>query len=195
MTRKKSKFMAFLWSLIPGAGEMYLGFFKQGISIMAAFFTLLGISGFLEFGFLAFLAPIIWFYSFFHTNNLNSLPDEEFYTLEDDYLLHWSDLSNNKAVIKKYRKILAGCLIFFGASILWNNFSRLIFSYVLPSLRLTEEAARLIRYITNTIPQGVVAIAIILFGIYMIKGKYEELKDDDTIIPNPPYVEDKGGSL
>ena len=35
-----------------------------------------------------YLLPVLWFYSFFHTHNLNSMSDEEFYTLEDDYLFH-----------------------------------------------------------------------------------------------------------
>lgn len=183
--------MTFLWSLIPGAGEMYMGFFKQGASIMVAFFALFGLSGFLQMGFLTFLTPIMWFYSFFHTNNLATLPDEEFYTLEDDYIIHWNDLTRNKENVIKYRKILAGCLIFFGASILWNNFSRLLFRYILPALHLTDEALRIIDYITHSIPQGVVAVAIIILGIMMIKGKYEDLKDGDSLIPSPPYLEGK----
>lgn len=195
MTRKKGKLLTFLWSLIPGAGEMYLGFFKQGASLMAGFLILLGLAGFLQLGFLSFLTPIVWFYSFFHVNNLNSLSDEDFYSMEDDYILHWSDISPNKTTVKKYRRILAGCLIFFGISILWNNFSHLLSWYVLPALNLTDEGADLIRYITNTIPQGVVAIAIIIAGIHLIKGKYEDLKNDDSIIPNPPYLNDKGGAI
>ena len=81
MTRKKNKLLTFLWSLIPGAGEMYLGFFKMGTSLMALFLLLLSFSGFLNFYVLSLLAPVVWFYSFFHTNNLNSLPDEELYAL------------------------------------------------------------------------------------------------------------------
>lgn len=34
MPKQKRGFLLFICSLIPGAGEMYLGFFKQGISIM-----------------------------------------------------------------------------------------------------------------------------------------------------------------
>ena len=56
----------------------------------------------------------VWFYSFFHTNNLNSLSDEEFYSLEDDYLIHFSDISSNQDTVKKHYKLIAGCLIFFG---------------------------------------------------------------------------------
>lgn len=193
MTKKKGKLMTFIWSLIPGAGEMYLGFFKQGVSLMAAFFILLGISGFLQLGFLTFLSPIVWFYSFFHTNNLNSLSDEEFYAMEDDYLIHWSQISRNKATVKKYKKLLAACLIFFGVSILWNNFSRLFFWHLLPVLNLNDAAGNTLRYIINSIPQGVVAIVIIIAGIYLIKGKYEELNDENPDIPNPPYLENKGG--
>ena len=77
MTRKKNKLLTFLWSLIPGAGEMYLGFFKMGTSLMALFLLLLSFSGFLNFYVLSLLSPVVWFYSFF-TQQLNSLPDEEF---------------------------------------------------------------------------------------------------------------------
>ncbi len=34
MIKKRNPFLLFLASLIPGAGEMYLGFFRQGLSIM-----------------------------------------------------------------------------------------------------------------------------------------------------------------
>lgn len=195
MTRKKGKLLTFLWSLIPGAGEMYLGFFKQGISLMALFAIILGLSGFLQLSILSFLTPIIWFYSFFHTNNLNSLPDDEFYALEDDFLIHWSDITDNKAAIKKYRKLLAICLIFFGVSILWNNFSHLLFWYLLPSLNISGPFEELLRFIARSIPQAVIAIAVIVAGIFLIRGKYEELTHDDSTIPAPPYLNDKEGSL
>lgn len=40
--------------------------------------------------------------------------------------------------------------------------SRMLFWYIIPALYLTDEAAELIRFITNTIPQGVVAVVIII---------------------------------
>lgn len=191
MTKKKGKLMTFCWSLIPGAGEMYLGFFKQGLSLMALFAILLGVSGFLQLNFLTFLSPLVWFYSFFHTNNLNSLSDEEFYGLEDDFIIRWPDISPNQETVKKHYKLVACCLIFFGISILWNLFSRLLFWYVMPLLYLPDEVNSMLRYITNTIPQGVVAIAIIVAGIYLIKGKREELDKENPDIPSPPYLEKK----
>ena len=37
MQKQKRGFWLFIFSLIPGAGEMYMGFKKQGISIMLLF--------------------------------------------------------------------------------------------------------------------------------------------------------------
>ena len=194
MTKKKGKLMTFCWSLIPGAGEMYLGFFKQGVSLMMIFAALLGVSGFLRLGFLTCLAPNVWLYRFYHTTNLNSLSDEEFYSIEDDYLIPWNEFGLNRFTIQKYRRLLSACLIFFGISILWNIGSGAFFWYLLPILRLSERAQDFLRFLARSIPQAIVAIAIITAGIYMIKGKYDELHSDSGDIPSPPYLENGGGN-
>ena len=46
MTKKKSGFWTFVFSLLPGAAEMYMGFMKMGISLMGLFFGLFIIGGF-----------------------------------------------------------------------------------------------------------------------------------------------------
>ena len=38
MKKQKHGFWVFIFSQIPGAGEMYMGFKKQGISIMLLYF-------------------------------------------------------------------------------------------------------------------------------------------------------------
>ena len=38
MTKKKSGFWTFIFSLLPGAAEMYMGFMKMGVSLMGLFF-------------------------------------------------------------------------------------------------------------------------------------------------------------
>lgn len=180
MTSKKGKFLTFLLSLIPGAGEMFLGFYRQGISLMALFFILMGVAGFFQLDVILFLTPIVWFYSFIHTNNLNSLPDDEFYALEDNYIVRFTDMAQNKLLIQKYRKLLAVCLILFGVSILCNNFSHMVFWYLIPALNLSEAVEDLLRFIARSIPQAVIAVLVIAAGVYLIKGKYQELKDDGS---------------
>ena len=44
MKKEKSKFLTFCFSLLPGAGHMYMGFMKMGLSLMAAFFFLIFLS-------------------------------------------------------------------------------------------------------------------------------------------------------
>ena len=84
MTRKKSGFLTFCFSLIPGAGEMYMGFMKQGLSIMAAFWLMIFLAAFLNLGPVLFVLPILWCYSFLNVHNIRGMSDEEFYALEDD---------------------------------------------------------------------------------------------------------------
>lgn len=190
MTNKKNKFFTFCFSLIPGAGEMYLGFYKMGISLMSLFFALTAICGILNLPAALFLTPIIWFYSFFHVQNLNALPDEEFYALEDDWLFHLD--ADGKGIdhwIRKYRKSLSALLIFFGFSLLWTTLSSFAFRFF-DFFNISREAWNLLRNITNMIPQLVIAIIIILFGIHLIREKKESLdQDEDPLIPSPPYVE------
>lgn len=74
MPKQKRGFLLFICSLIPGAGEMYLGFFKQGISIMTLFWAIVAIAGGFSAEFLVIFLPVIWFYSYFHVHNLKELP-------------------------------------------------------------------------------------------------------------------------
>lgn len=62
---KKSKAMATLLSIFPGAGHMYLGLQKRGLQLMAAFLFAIYILDILRLSIFLFLIPLIWFYSFF----------------------------------------------------------------------------------------------------------------------------------
>ena len=64
MKMKRGKFSTFLFSLIPGAGEMYLGFFKFGTSLMSLFIGSI-ICASIVFSPLILIAFVVWFYSFF----------------------------------------------------------------------------------------------------------------------------------
>ncbi|SDL14629.1 hypothetical protein SAMN05216497_10915 [Clostridium cochlearium] len=62
---KNNKFLTFIFSCIPGASHMYLGFQKKGLQIMLLFFSLLFLGDFLRTNIFFVLIPVIWFYSFF----------------------------------------------------------------------------------------------------------------------------------
>lgn len=184
MIRKKNSFFTFIFSLIPGAGQMYMGFMKRGLSLMSSFFIIIFFSVWLNAGPFMFIALISWFYSFFDTHNLRSVPDDEFYELEDNYIL-FPEFMKDKSYLelqKKYKNIIAIVLIVMGFTILWNNIYDM-FSGVLPYYLRS-----IIYSIGRGIPQIIIGLAIILFGLYLIRGKKQELYQNES------QIIDKGGS-
>ncbi|GAA0727275.1 hypothetical protein GCM10008905_24690 [Clostridium malenominatum] len=59
------KFTALFFSLIPGAGHLYLGLQKKGLQIMIAFFGLIALVDWIHLPIAGMFIPIIWFYSIF----------------------------------------------------------------------------------------------------------------------------------
>ena len=96
MTKKRNGFLLFCCSLFPGAGEMYMGFMKMGVSLMSIFMLMVAIADMLQLSIGVLISVVIWFYSFFHVHNLASLSDEEFARVQDDYLLHRSDIEKGR---------------------------------------------------------------------------------------------------
>ncbi len=174
MTQKKNGFWRLMFSLLPGAGEMYMGFMKMGLSLMSMFFVILAIATMLEIGPLMFVAAIAWFYSFFHVHNLASMPDEEFYAVEDEYLFKFAENEKQgKELIHTYRNVIAAVLILLGIVMTWKGLLYMIGRY------LPEGFYWMIQDLGYRLPQFVVGIAIIVLGVYMIRGKKQQLDDTE----------------
>ncbi|MBO5198713.1 MAG: hypothetical protein J6B85_09400 [Lachnospiraceae bacterium] len=173
MTRKKGKFLTFMFSLIPGGGQMYMGFMKEGVSLMGAFFLTMFLESWLSIGALLYLLPVLWFYSFFDSMNKSSLDDEEFYCLEDHYLfIENLDRDNVIHFIKKYNVLAAIVLIVLGASILFNCFVRMIGTYF--NFWIIQELANFVRWF---VPQTIFACFIIWVGVKLISWKKKSIED------------------
>lgn len=177
MTKKKNGFLTFVFSLLPGAGEMYMGFMKQGVTLMGAFFLLIFLASWLRLGPLLYALPVLWCYGFFHVHNLKNLPDEEFYAIEDDYLFHLDQIlpkkKNGKSWDTKSKKVVAVILIIIGAVILWENLTDLI-CWLLPSYLMNWYYNMM-----NMLPQMVIAVLLIAGGIWLIRGKKQELEEQE----------------
>ncbi|MDO5409408.1 MAG: hypothetical protein Q4F21_03030 [Lachnospiraceae bacterium] len=177
MAHKKNGFWTFIFSLLPGAGEMYLGFMKQGISLMTLFFGIITFCAYFGFEAGIFVLPIVWFYSFFHVHNLNGLSDEEFAKIEDDFLFHVSDYADEFNLTRKKQKILAyGCIII-GVYALWNMTLDLLYS-ILPELPYA--AYDFIYAFTHRVPQAVISLLLIFAGLHLIRGKKAQLDEEET---------------
>ncbi|OXB93781.1 hypothetical protein [Parageobacillus galactosidasius] len=84
---RKSKTLATLLSIFPGAGHMYLGLQRRGLQLMAAFLLAIYVMDVLRLSAFFFLIPLIWFYSFFDALQKASKYGEE--ELEDQPIVSY----------------------------------------------------------------------------------------------------------
>lgn len=169
---RKNGFLTFCFAGIPGAGQMYLGYMKRGSCLMTLLCLDIAVMAFLRMEALAFLLPIIWFFSFFDTFNLrnqmiagNAPEDKLLFNIGGMLSNDWQKIFNTR------HRILGGALIFIGAALFYNMFIRNLIRY------MPEWTHAIFR----NIPTIVIAIIIITLGIYLIRGKKPEqprLTDD-----------------
>ena len=172
MKSRKNGFLAFIFSFIPGAGEMYMGLFKQGLSLMGAFFAICVVASFLGLDMLLFFLPLIWFYSFFHVHHLRSLPPEDFYAVEDKFLFGEGWDFDAHDFIRKHTNVVAAVLMLVGIILLWNGIVRML-SWILP-----DYIHHFLSIIQGLLPRIVVGILIFLAGIKMIRGTKPKQTED-----------------
>ncbi|NLG05832.1 MAG: hypothetical protein GX567_18705 [Clostridia bacterium] len=175
MIRKKRGFWTFIFSLCPGAGEMYLGFSKMGVSLMGLTFGLIGISMMIHNKIFTLMLPVVWFYSFCHVHNMIALPDEEFYALEDYYIFDIKD-EHIKGMLhtEKTAKIIGTVIVIIGGCLLLEAF-RDLFNGILP-----DNVMRYLYPFFDDIPKIVISLIILFAGVLLIKGKKEELDEEET---------------
>ena len=117
--------------------------------------------------------PVIWFYSFFNVHNLKSLSEEEFYSVEDNYILHMDQFSGDMGkFLQKHQSAAAWVLILFGICILWSRFTSLLY-FIVPN-----NMADYVYNICNSLPQIVIAAGIIAAGIYLLTQQKKKLKQE-----------------
>jgi hypothetical protein len=171
---KKSKFATIIFSFLPGAGHMFMGFMKMGISFMSAFFFIIFLSTWLKIGPLLFVLPLIWFYSFFDCINKRYMPDQEFLKLEDKYLFSIDSFTKfDKGIFKKRRLIIGILVILLGIYLIWNNVSNMLYGYI------DSKIYNIINNLAQIAPQIIIGVIIIIVGIKLIAGKKREDKMND----------------
>ena len=165
--KRKNRFFTFIFSLLPGAAEMYMGFLKNGLTLMVLFFlSFVPMVFFSSLEFLMALGVVIWFFGFFHARNYASMTDAEFDAMEDKYIWEeFPEFRNVKIANTTVKKVIAGILILLGCGQLWNYFSSVLFHMIPDALWDT------VYPIVREIPQFVFAVLFIAIGIHMIKGK------------------------
>lgn len=154
-TFSSRKMIAIAFSVIPGAGHMYLGLLKQGAQLMASFFLIMLVSNWLQLGLLAFIVPVIWFYSMF---DVYHLLEEEELRLDASILYDW--FSTHPSWVG-WGLIILGLL-----TIMQRIVSPLLVTLLTPDLR-------------NYIETSLVALILIFGGIKLLLGSKTKDKGEE----------------
>ncbi len=173
MKNQKNGFFTLVFSLCPGAGEMYMGLYQQGISLMGAFFLLGALTAWTGMEVLLFLEPVIWCYSFFHTHNLRAMSVEEFAEVEDHFFwVNYVETEPGWKLTDKHRKLCAGILILMAISFLWRE--------GLDFLGRFFSVPGILWRVSYLVPQLAIGLVILYLGIHLWNGKRTEKTEEST---------------
>lgn len=152
MDGRKSAFVTFILSFLPGAGHMYLGLNKRGLQFMAAFFGTIFLIDLLHIELLlAFVLVIVWFYSMFDALQMTSRINHylEHGGGSDTQLFDPSELSMQNVIDPLW---IGGGVVIVGLALFVRGFA--------------PDLWRILR--GSSVSSGLVGLILIGFGVYMV---------------------------
>ncbi len=183
---KKNSFLTFIFAFFPGAGQMYHGYMKRGISFMSIFLLIVFIATFLNIETLTIFLPIIFAVSFFDTFHIHNQTYDERQANADKYIINIEKLFGDeyKTFFKIKHRTFGIALIWFGIFLIFNSTVFPIISKLAYSLDLWW-----LDNIMGNIPTLVVSVLVIFIGTKMLKStskkvnteeKWKEFKPTET---------------
>ena len=175
---KKNAFLTFIFACIPGAGQMYYGYMKRGLS-MITFFCLFIMAGTLV-DVLVVGSVIVWMYSFFDTYDLirHMAAGEP----KEDSLLVPGNYEEIKKLLPQHNRLIGWGLVGFGVWALYDTFISTWLYTLLCSLVGNGYAYDIITGIPN-----VVIAALLIFAGLKLLGLHPETKHGDDELPPYPH--------
>lgn len=172
--KTKNKFFTFIFSLIPGAGQMYQGLMKRGLSIMLLFTFIIAAAVFTNLPAIIIVLPTLWFYSFFDTMNRINYTKDELAALNDDYLFVKIQSDGSKNTLQRIfsgRHMLLGWI--FIVFSLWLIL-KIVFSYYFVYSYIPNEIKSFANFLIDVIPSMIIPVLCIFIGIKLIKGNNQK---------------------
>ena len=175
---KKNGFLTLLFAFIPGAGQMYQGYMKRGLSLILMACAICVAA--MLFSPLAFLLLVVFMYSFFDTFNLRaqiSLGTAP----EDDYLVHFDPQDKRLArMLLDSHKLVGWVLIAVGVLIAYENIIMSTLGDILWRWGQKAPAWRAVYLVMDELPEVVFCVALILCGIWLVRGPKPARKPGST---------------
>lgn len=166
----KNGILTFLFAFCPGAGQMYQGYMKRGLSLITMFCVAFGAGTLLEVLYVAM--PIVWMYSFFDTFNLRAqiIADT---APEDDYLVHFDPRDKRLArALLDSHKLVGWLLIAFGALIAYQNLIMNTLGDLVYRWGHSSPVFRALYLVMDSLPDVVVCVVLIVCGVWLVKGPH-----------------------
>lgn len=176
----------FVFSCIPGCGQMHQGYMKRGVSQTVLFCGFLALAVFLEIGALAVLLIPLWLYSFFDSYNLRRQRLEGM-AEEDAYLFGMSELDARRLsdLFAKRHSVIGWTLVLVGLYVLYNTVARRVLGEL---WNLFPWLDWLYDLLVWDLPRIVVTLLIIALGMWFIRGPKKKAAGDDI----PAFIPSRG---
>ena len=175
---KKNGILTFLFAFVPGAGQMYQGYMKRGLSLITLFFLCIMAGMLLEP--LIMTALIVWMYSFFDTFNLRA----QFIAgtaPADDYLVHFNTKDARLTLFfRDSHKLLGWALIALGAMVAYQNIIMRVLGDVMWRWGQNNPFFRAIYLMLDELPQIVACVALVVCGLWLVRGPKGKKVHRDT---------------
>lgn len=172
----KNGLLTLLFAFIPGAGQMYQGYMKRGLSLMLMCCAICVLA--VLFSPIAFFLLLVFMYSFFDTLNLRAqiaLGNAP----ADDYLVHLDPKDKRLArLLLDSHKLVGWLLIAFGALIAYQNLIMNIFGDLVYRWGHSSPVFRALYLVMASLPDVVVCVVLIVCGVWLVKGPHPAKKPD-----------------
>lgn len=172
----KNGLLTLLFAFIPGAGQMYQGYMKRGLSLMLMC-CVIGVLAML-FAPIALFLMLVFMYSFFDTLNLRAqiaLGNAP----ADDYLVHLDPKDKRLArLLLDSHKLVGWALIAFGALIAYQSLIMNILGDLVYRWGHSSPVFRALYLVMASLPDVVVCVVLIVCGVWLVKGPHPAKKPD-----------------
>lgn len=178
---KRNTLLTYLFSLCPGAGQMFQGYMKRGLSHILLFVIPIML-GAVFMPALVVLSAVVYMYSFFDSINLRAQIVAYFNGTgeplpADDFLIHvkMNELDLN-LLLKGKTKLIGWVLLALGVVGLYKSVVEpllISFVHLLPDSSLTSTLA----HIVYSLPGIAIGVLFVLVGLWLVRGGKKQEDD------------------
>ena len=164
----KNGFLTLCFSFIPGAGQMYQGYMKRGLTQVLLFVIPLMIGGvFLPV--LMVLSAVVYMYSFFDSLNLHAQLRQGT-APEDTFLFSWDGGEDLARLVDRRHHLIGWTLVVLGVAGLYEGFVSPWLYRLVGLIGRDTALGQLLNQVVRGIPGLAVGLVFIALGLWLIKG-------------------------